>query len=108
MESQFEERFRIGRETYGHGVRVHDSSMNWIKETHEELMDAIIYLISDYIRAGREAVCYQPLNKEDDNETIMNIIKNHSAMKEGKHRRRVSILINMLDDINNEQKQSRC
>jgi intein-encoded DNA endonuclease-like protein len=99
MEALFEERFRRGKETYGHGVRVDQEGMNWIQETREELMDAVIYLIADYIRSGREAVGYQPIEKEDDNETIMNIIKNYSAMKEGRHRRHVSSLLRMLDDI---------
>lgn len=99
MDSMFEERFRRGRETYGHGVRVHQEGMDWIQETREELMDAIIYLIADYIRAGREAVGYQPIEKEDDNETIMNIIVNYSAMKEGRHRRHVSHLLLILEEL---------
>jgi hypothetical protein len=51
----------MGREKYGHGVRVDDDTTTWGTKTDswmtmatEEFLDAIIYVTADYIRTTRE------------------------------------------------------
>jgi len=55
------ERLTIGRERYGHGVRVDDDTTTWGTKTNswmemanEEFLDAIIYVTADYIRINRD------------------------------------------------------
>ena len=54
-------RLQLGREKYGHGVRVDDDTVtwgtpknSWMEMAREEFLDAIVYVTADYIRKGRE------------------------------------------------------
>lgn len=45
-----EERLRIGRERYGHGVLVPaNADKNWKRELIEELLDAVVYAAADVL-----------------------------------------------------------
>lgn len=120
-------RLNIGKERYGHGVIVDSDTRewgtpknSWIDMAVEEFLDAIIYVIADYIRRGRQsskimceleldykvddkfAVCENPVkhlletHDDDDNNLIMHIFKNHEKIESPKHRMMVWNLINML------------
>ena len=56
-----DERLTLGRERYGHGVRVDDDTTtwgtknnSWIDMANEEFLDAMIYITADYIRTERD------------------------------------------------------
>lgn len=57
------ERLRLGKSKYGHGVRVDMDTMtwgtkksSWLEMAREEFLDAIVYVIADYIDKGRKSV----------------------------------------------------
>jgi hypothetical protein len=120
-------RLEIGKKRYGHGVIVDSDTRewgtpknSWIDMAVEEFLDAIIYVIADYIRQGREsqklltdleldykvddkfAECKDPIgyllehHEPDDNKLIMHILKNHEKIESPKHRMLVWNLINIL------------
>ena len=47
-----DKRFSIGRKEYGHGVIVEDGH-NWLDETMEEILDALIYSAAKIIQIKR-------------------------------------------------------
>ena len=58
---EIEGRMTLGKERYGHGVKVDSdtttwgtSTDSWIDMANEEFLDAIIYLTADYIRTNRD------------------------------------------------------
>ena len=73
------ERLELGRKRYGHGVRVNDDttqfgtpSDSWMHMALEEHLDAVIYIIADYIKRNdlhRE-------EDEDDNQLILYYVCN--------------------------------
>ena len=120
-------RLEIGKKRYGHGVIVDSDTRewgtpknSWIDMAVEEFLDAIIYVIADYIRQGRESQklltdleldykvddkfgeCKDPIgyllehHESDDNKLIMHILKNHEKIESPKHRMLVWNLINIL------------
>ena len=51
------DRMKMGKMKYGHGVRIMDDTVtwgtvknSWLEMASEELLDAIIYVIADYLR----------------------------------------------------------
>lgn len=127
IEDQLVARLAIGKERYGHGVIVDSDTRNWGTPTNswidmcvEELLDAVIYIIADYIRQGRnsekvmcdlemdykidERFANAPdpvkhlleLHDQDDNALIMHIVKNYSKIESPKHKMLVWNLLNML------------
>lgn len=100
---KIKERMNIGKERYGHGVRVDDDTTawgtknnSWIEMAEEELLDCLIYTIADYIRQNNEE--YKFKINGDDNFNIMYILENHKQlMKAGFHKTMVVTLINMLE-----------
>ena len=127
IEEQLLARLDIGKKRYGHGVIVNSDTRewgtpknSWIDMAVEEFLDAIIYVIADYIRKGRESEklmceleleykidddfikCPEPLKyllelkDQDDNGLIMFIVKNYNKIESPKHKMLVWNLINML------------
>jgi hypothetical protein len=98
-------RLEIGKKRYGHGVIVDSDTRewgtpknSWIDMAVEEFLDAIIYVIADYIRQERERqkVDEREHHEPDDNKLIMHILKNHEKIESPKHRMLVWNLINIL------------
>ena len=98
-------RLEIGKKRYGHGVIVDSDTRewgtpknSWIDMAVEEFLDAIIYVIADYIRQERERqkVDEREHDEPDDNKLIMHILKNHEKIESPKHRMLVWNLINIL------------
>jgi len=127
VKEQLLERLDIGRKRYGHGVIVDSDTRkwgtpknSWIDMAIEEFLDGIIYVVADYIRAGRQshkmlseleldykvndkfAECEDPvkylleMQEPDDNKLIMYIVKNHDRIESPKHRMMVWNLLNIL------------
>jgi hypothetical protein len=127
IEEQLVGRLELGKKRYGHGVIVNSDTRewgtpenSWINMCQEELLDAVIYIVADYIRKGRESekmMCELELDfkiddkfanapdpvkhllemhDEDDNALIMHIVKNYSKIESPKHHMLVWNLMNML------------
>jgi len=88
-----DERLRLGVRRYGHGVRVRAPKHSWMEMCREELLDAFIYIIADYIR-------YKGIisNGRDDNELIRSVANNWSEIDSSQHRMLLWNLIRMLDN----------
>ena len=88
---QINNRFEIGRDTYGHGVRVLENTQNfntpsdsWCQMAEEEILDALIYMAADILRkqykdtSNRTNQTYDMTlyneDHPDDNELICNIL----------------------------------
>src|SRR6056300_1625176 len=87
------ERMEMGREKYGHGVRVDDDTRtwgtrnnSWLNMAREEFLDAIVYVTADYIRHVRKEDQSFRNSVEDDNELIMSIIRDFSTVESSKHK----------------------
>ena len=127
IEDQLVGRLELGKKRYGHGVIVNSDTRewgtpenSWINMCQEELLDAVIYIVADYIRKGRESekmMCeleldfkiddkfanapdpvkhLLELHDEDDNALIMHIVKNYNKIESTKHHMLVWNLMNML------------
>ena len=127
IERQLIERLEVGKKRYGHGIIVNSDtkewgtpSDSWIDMCVEELLDAVFYIIADYIRKGRESdksICELELeykinddfvntsdpvkylletHDEDDNALIMYIVRNHEKIESPKHHMIVESLLNIL------------
>ena len=91
-------RLELGLKRYNHGVRVDDDTQtwgtpkdSWMEMAKEELLDAIIYVIADYIRTREER------GENDDNELIMKYANDLKLVKSQKHRLILWNLKYMLD-----------
>lgn len=123
------ERLNIGRERYGHGVRVDDDTTtwgtkenSWMEMAREEFLDAVIYVIADYIRGHRGPdggnLCRMEIDymwkpdfeeaedpkkwledhrEDDDNGLILYILKMWRGMEPCRHKILIGTLINILD-----------
>jgi|ETNmetMinimDraft_21_1059911.scaffolds.fasta_scaffold00676_6 hypothetical protein len=76
------ERLNLGREKYGHGVRVNDNTSvwgtsrdSWLEMAIEEYLDAIVYTVADYIKKYEEAS-----SDCDDNLRILQLSTNPEEM----------------------------
>ena len=119
-------RMSMGKEKYGHGVRIDDDTTTWGTKTdswmdmaNEEFLDAIIYIVADYIRQRRTPIMGKmeieymlsrpgfmeaknnekwiednPL--EDDNELIRYIIRHWRDMEPCRHKTLLCSLMNIL------------
>jgi hypothetical protein len=95
-----DERLELGKKRYGHGVRVNDDTTtwgtvknSWIDMCREELLDAFIYVIADYIRSKGIST-----KGPDDNELIRSIANNWSAIEDSpEHKLLLWNLVRMLD-----------
>lgn len=92
-------RLDLGRSKYGHGVRVMDDTVtwgtkkdSWLEMASEELLDAIVYVIADYLRTIEQM--YDE-DAKDDNDLIMYIFDNPMTVNSEKHHKLLEGLINM-------------
>jgi hypothetical protein len=92
------QRLELGLKRYNHGVRVDDDTRewgtpqnSWIEMAREELLDAIIYVIADYLRSREER------GENDENELIMHYAKNNGLVESERHRLLLWNLEHMLD-----------
>lgn len=70
-----EDRLRIGRERYGHGVVVPSNACkDWKNELVEELLDACVYAAADVLRK-------RGVSDDDENEEIMRLISDRAVAK---------------------------
>jgi len=97
------QRLELGLKRYNHGVRVDDDTRewgtqknSWMEMAREELLDAVIYVIADYIRMGEER------GENDDNGLIMHYAKDVHLIKNEKHR---LILRGLLDLLSAEESE---
>ena len=86
------ERMEMGREKYGHGVRVDDDTRtwgtrnnSWLNMAREEFLDAIVYVTADYISHVRKEDRSFRNSVEDENEIIMSIIRDFSTVESSNH-----------------------
>lgn len=98
VRKELTERLELGLKRYNHGVRVNDDTRtwgtptdSWMEMAKEELLDAIIYVIADYIRTQEER------GENDDNELIMKYANDLKLVKSQKHRLILWNLKYMLD-----------
>ena len=96
------ERLHMGKEKYGHGVRADDDTTTWGTNTNswlemakEEFLDAIVYVIADYIRYMRRTDESFPKENIDDNDLILKIFKNFESIKSPRHKMLIWNLENM-------------
>ena len=87
IKKELNARLDLGLERYGHGVRVDDDTRtwgtpkdSWMEMAKEELLDAIIYVVADYIRSCEER------GENDDNDLIMKYANDLKLIKSQKHR----------------------
>ena len=80
-------RLDLGLKRYSHGVRVDDDTRSWgtpinswMEMAREELLDAIIYVIADYIRSLDER------GDNDDNDLIIKYALDSNLVQSQKHR----------------------
>lgn len=92
-------RMELGKKKYGHGVRVDDDTTtwgtkenSWMEMAREEFLDAVIYVIADYIRKHRVS----DGTKDDDNELIHHTLVHWKEMEPGRHKNLLRTLINIL------------
>ena len=90
LEDQLVDRLNIGKSRYGHGVRVDSdttewgtSTNSWVEMAREELLDAIIYIIADYIRNHEDP---RVISEPDDNERILEYANNIEHIKNPLHK----------------------
>jgi hypothetical protein len=111
MEAAISARLDMGIKKYGHGVRVNDNtrawgtSMNsWLEMAREEFLDAVIYVVADYIRQGRSSrdgvskmeAEYGGDTAGDDNGLISFIVSGRDRMEACRHKVLLWNLANML------------
>ncbi|ADQ91088.1 hypothetical protein MpV1_165c [Micromonas sp. RCC1109 virus MpV1] len=100
-------RLELGLRKYNHGVRVDDDTRDWgtpvnswLYMAKEEFLDAIIYVVADYIRLEG---LKRDENEEDDNKLIMHTIDRCVEIKSPKHKMLVWQLTKMLETIGRDQ-----
>ena len=93
------DRMKMGKMKYGHGVRIMDDTVtwgtvknSWLEMASEELLDAIIYVIADYLRTEEKI---HDEEAKDDNDLIMHIFDNPKTVRSEKHCSLLEGLINM-------------
>jgi hypothetical protein len=104
-------RLELGLKRYNHGVRVNDDTRSWGTPTNswmdmarEELLDAVIYVVADYIRQVRSDGDEAPLSfrrndETDDNKLIMSIVDDWNDIESSKHKMLLWNLFKMLNTL---------
>jgi hypothetical protein len=96
-------RLDLGRQKYGHGVRVHMDTTtwgtpknSWLEMAKEEFLDGIIYVAADYIK---EYMDISKLENADQNELILHCIetRKYTMIKSLKHKQMIDNLFIMID-----------
>ena len=100
---------QLGLKNYKHGVRVYDDTRewgtpidSWMFMAREEFLDALIYIIADYIRVIRSKGDYAPKSfrkndEPDDNKLIMSIVDEWEYIESPKHKMLVWNIFKMLN-----------
>lgn len=103
------ERLKLGLKRYNHGVRVDDDTRtwgtptdSWLDMAKEELLDAIIYVVADYIRnvrseGERAPLSFRKNDEPDDNKLIMSIIDYWDCVDSPQHKMLLWNLFKMLN-----------
>lgn len=88
-------RMDLGRERYGHGVQVRDDTRSygtkedsWEEMADEEFADGVIYLCASYIKKFET-----PATEGDDNDRILELVRDPSLIKCDRHRGKVQALL---------------
>jgi hypothetical protein len=99
--SDIRSRMDIGKARYGHGVRVeYDTTTwgtqtdSWVEMAREELLDAIIYIVADYIRKHD---IKRDSSESDDNSKILEYIEDPERMGESIHKLNIYTLKTLLN-----------
>ena len=94
-------RLELGLKRYKHGVRVDDDTRSWgtpndswMEMAKEELLDAIIYVVADYIRSEGES--FRKNDEPDDNKLIMSIVDDWDCVESPQHKMLLWNLFKML------------
>ena len=94
-------RMDMGKKKYGHGVRVDDDTTTWgtpkncwMEMAREEFLDAVVYVIADYIRS-KNLNAYK--TEDDDNKLILHIMDTWQTMEPCRHKTLLSTLFNILE-----------
>lgn len=107
------ERLAMGKEKYGHGVRVEDDTTSWgtkknswMEMAREEFLDAVVYVIADYIRNHRGPAGVSQLEMNyilkntqmdpDDNGLITYILEHWNELEPCRHKTLICTLLNIL------------
>ena len=103
------ERLELGLKNYNHGVRVDDDTRtwgtpkdSWMEMAREELLDAVIYIIADYIRnvrseGERAPLSFRKNDESDDNKLIMSIFDDWEYVESPQHKMLLWNLFKMLN-----------
>ena len=102
------ERLELGLKRYKHGVRVDDDTRtwgtpkdSWMDMAREELLDAVIYVVADYIRSVRSEEerapkSFRQTDEPDDNKLIMSIVDDWDCVESPQHKMLLWNLFKML------------
>lgn len=96
-----EPRFKLGKDNYGHGVRVYDN-YNWKTMALEEILDAIVYVTADYVKS------VTPQHMTEDNDNIINVLKNVKSVHLPEVRERIMTLVNIARELSIESNSVPC
>jgi len=109
VREELTERLKLGLKRYNHGVRVDDDTQtwgtpkdSWMEMAKEELLDAIIYTIADYIRnvrseGERAPLSFRKNDESDDNKLIMSIVDDWEYVESPQHKMLLWNLFKMLN-----------
>ena len=101
-------RLELGLKRYKHGVRVDDDTRtwgtpkdSWMAMAREELLDAVIYVVADYIRSvrsegDRAPKSFHKNDEPDDNKLIMSIVDDWDCVESPQHKMLLWNLFKML------------
>ena len=96
LHQKVHKRLYLGLKKYGHGVRAMDNPQtwgthrdSWMEMAQEELLDGIVYVLTDFIRG----VGTSGTLGEDDNELIMFYLKNLDTVDSPKHKLMITKLL---------------
>lgn len=100
VEQLLRERFKLGMEKYGHGVRVYmdttewgTSQNSWLEMAREEFLDGIIYTVADYIKENNLSGDW---TEDDDNELILKVLKEKKYLESPTHSKIIQNLLDIL------------
>ena len=109
IKKELNARLDLGLARYGHGVRVDDDTTtwgtpknSWMEMAKEELLDAIIYVVADYIRSVRSEgerapKSFRQNDEPDDNKLIMSIVDDWDCVESPQHKMLLWNLFKMLN-----------
>lgn len=93
-------RMKIGKDRYGHGLKSEMDTRqwgtlnnSWLEMAEEEYLDAIVYVLADYIKREKNPIrgaC------SDDNDCILALVNRPDSIKSEFHRETVLSLIQLI------------